>query len=113
MAVLILGARKFLLCFIVVNSVPEYVVHKLDDVRGGTKVNLMIRAVSMGRFSQTVRYLNPKQRGIQPHIYGSTGLVKDGVCALIIYLDTLFSRVLLWVMQFSRAGGDVVLAHDL
>ena len=53
-ATLLLGARKILLCIIVVSRVPEYVVHKLYDVRGGDKGNLIIRAVYMGRFSHTV-----------------------------------------------------------
>ena len=66
--------------------------------------------VSMGRFIHTVRYQNPKKKGIKPHI---SGLVEDGVCALHIDLDPLVSAVLLLVMCFSSDKLDVVLAHDL
>ena len=61
---LILGAKKRFLCVIVLNRVPECVVHKLADFRGGSKGNFMSIVVSMGRFSQTVRYPNPNQKGI-------------------------------------------------
>ena len=65
-------------------------MHELADVRGDAKGNFMRRAVYMGRFSQTVRYPNPKYNGIHPHIAGITGSVNDYVCALLIELDLLF-----------------------
>ena len=62
---LLLGDSNFSLCIIVVNSVLECVVHELADFNGCTKVNYMRRLVSMGRFGLTVRYPNPKQKGVQ------------------------------------------------
>ena len=67
----------------------------------------------MGRFSQTIRYINPEKNVIYPHIYGITGLVNNGVCDLIVDLDEPLSGFLLWVMWLSSAGGYVVLGHDL
>ena len=105
----LLGDRKLSLYIIVVNRVPECVLRKLDYVRGGSKGNLMRKEMSMGRFSHTVRYTNPNHKGIQSHISGSTSSIKDGVCALLIDLDSTFSRVLLWVMQIISAGGILYL----
>ena len=85
----------------------------MDNVRGGDKVNFMSREVSMGRFGQTVKYPNLNQNGIQPHIGGITGLVKDGVCAILIDSDSPLSGVLLWVMKISSSGGYVLLSHDI
>ena len=113
MSQLLLGARKLSFCITVVNRVPEYVVHKLDDFRGGAKGSCMSRAVSMGRFIQTVIHNNPKQKVIHQQIVGSNSLVKDVVCALLINLDSPFSGFILWVIRRSSAGGDIVLAHDL
>ena len=107
------GARKLFLCIIVVNRVPEYVVHKLSDIRGGSKVKFMIREVSMGRFSQTVRYPNSKQKGVHQHIAGSTFSVNYGVCDLLIDLDAPLRGVMLWVMRLISSGVGVVLLHDL
>ena len=104
---------KLSLCITVVIRVPECVLLKLDDFRGGAKGICMIRSVSMGRFSQTVIHPNPKKKGVQPHMTGITSLVKDGVCALLIDLYLPFSGFLLWVIWLSSAGGDIVLAHDL
>ena len=84
-------------------------MHKLDGVRGGSKGNFVSRAVFMGRFIHTVRYQNPKKKGIKPHI---SGLVEDGVCALLIDLDPLVSGVLLLVMCFSNDKLDVVGTMD-
>ena len=49
----------------------------------------------------------------QPHISGSTGSVKDGICDLLIDLDLPFRGIMFWVMWISSSGVDVVLAHDL
>ena len=84
---MILGARKIIICIIVVNRVPECVVHKLADFRGGYKVNSKRRKVYMGRLILKVRYTNPYKKDIHTHISGSIGLVKYGVYDLIIYLD--------------------------
>ena len=71
-------------------------MNKLNDVRGGSRVNFMRRAVSVVRFIQAVRYNNPDQKGIQPHISGNTCLINDGVSALLID----FVSPLIWVMLF-------------
>ena len=74
-AALILGDGKLFLCIIALHMVPEFVVHKITNVRGGYKWNFMKRVVSIERFIQILRYTNPMQNVIQPHIAGSTGLV--------------------------------------
>ena len=109
----LLGARIFFLCIIVVNRVQEVVMHKLTDIRGSVKVNFIIRAFSVGRFGQIVRYTNPRIKIIHPHISGSTGLVNDGVSSVLLELDLPFVGVLLWVMRLSSSGGYVVLVHNL
>ena len=55
----------------------------------------MSRAVSIGRFTQKFKYTTPENKGIQPHISGSTGLVKDGVFVLLMDLDSLLKKFLL------------------
>ena len=62
--VLLLGPRKVFLYIILVNRVQECVVHKMVDVRGGTKGNFMSRGVSMGRFRHTFRYANQNKKVI-------------------------------------------------
>ena len=87
--------------------------NKLSNVRGDANDKLVRRAVPMGRSSQTVKYTNPKKKGIQTNIYGSTCLVKDGVCALLIDLDDPLRGVMLWLMRISSYGVGVVLLHDI
>ena len=85
----------------------------MADVRGGSKGNFKSRLVSMGRFIQKVRYNNPNQKGIQTQISGITGLVKDGICGLIIDLDSTFSGIMLWVMRLISDGGYVILEKNM
>ena len=55
---------------------PEYVVHKLDGLRGDDKGNFVSRAVFVGIFIQVVRYNNPYQKGMHIHIDGISGPVR-------------------------------------
>ena len=65
---------------------PEYVVHKLDGLRGDDKGNFVSRAVFVGIFIQAVRYNNPYQKGMHIHIDGISGPVRYVFCGLISYL---------------------------
>ena len=57
--------------------------------------------------------INPKQRGIYPHIDRSTRKVQDGVCNLIIYLYAVLRRVMLLMMWLMSNFGEVLLAQYL
>ena len=69
--------------------------------------------MSMGILSQTVRYTNPYQKGIQSHIFGITVLGMDVVYDLFIELYLPFSGFLSLMMRISSSGGDVVLENDM
>ena len=73
----------------------------------------MIRVSHMCIFTQVVRYTNPNIHIIQPQKYRSTVPVKYCVCALIIYMDTKFSKVVMLMMRLSSTCGDVVLENNM
>ena len=78
-----------------------------------TKGNYTILAADMWIISQVVRYNNSNKHIIQSHTNRCTGQVKDDVYALIIEMDTAFSRVLMLMMRLSSICEDVVLAKNL
>ena len=60
----LLGSGKIILYLTIVDGVPEFLVHKLDGIRGSTKGNLIRRVPPMRMSIQEVRYISPKQKGI-------------------------------------------------
>ena len=83
---LIIDSRKLVFRIIVVNRVPEYLAHRLSNVKGGAGVNFMRRVAAIGITRQTILYYNPKKKYIKSYISGRKVMVNDGVCALTIYL---------------------------
>ena len=98
---LLLGYGKLLLRIIILYVVLECVFYELNDIRGSPKSNLIRRATIVGMLIHEVRYTNPKQNIIQPHISRSTGPFQYSVCALIIDLDMVFNRFIFPIMQLS------------
>ena len=62
-AALIIGDGEFFLCITVVNRFPEYLVHFMTGVRGGTKRNFTRKAISTERFI-TVYYIRHSIIGV-------------------------------------------------
>ena len=110
---LLLGSGKLLLSIIILNMIPEYVFHELNDIRSSAKSNPTRRATTMVMLSQEVRYTNPEKNIIQPCISKSTVLLQDSVCAILVDLDAVFRRFLLSIMQLGKTYWYVVLVHYL
>ena len=71
------------------------------DTMGSDKVNLIIRATTMGMLIQEFGYTNPKKNNVHPHVFRSNGPLQDSVCDHLIYLDAVFTRFPLPIMQIS------------
>ena len=110
---LIIDSRKLIFRIIVVNRVPEYLVHKLSNIRVCVRVNFTSRLAAIVITRQKILYSNPKQKGINPHIYGINGMVNYGVCTLTVYLYLEFRIIILLVMRIRSTVLDVVLSHDM
>ena len=110
---LLLGSGKLLLSIIILNMIPEYVFHELNDIRSSAKSKLTRRATNVVMLSQEVRYTNPKQNIIQPHISKRTIMLQDSVCVLLVDLDAVLSRFLLSIMQIGKTYWYVVLVQYL
>ena len=110
-AKLILCYGKLLLCIIILDSVPECVVHELADVNVWCQRQphqKIVPHVHVQTYSQ--RY-QPKSKGQIATHSSKTSMFQNGVCDLIIDQDEVLSRVLLPMMWTSSTLGDVLLVQ--